>query len=107
MTLAEDGVITSYSIHYTKLYDISLQWTDLPVTYYVTNRDVPGVTASQLQSTIERAFDTWTGTDGIRLSSRFGGYTAAEPFEDDFTTVIGFRITSYNVCYTKLLRDRG
>jgi len=70
---------------------ISLQWTDLPVTYYVTNRDVPGVTASQLQSTIERAFDTWTGTDGIRLSSRFGGYTAAEPFEDDFTTVIGFQ----------------
>ena len=70
---------------------VGIEWTDLPVRYFVTNRDVAGVTAPQLQAATARAFGAWTGVDGVALSSDFVGFTGADPFEDDFVSVIGFQ----------------
>lgn len=69
---------------------VGIEWTDLPVQYFVTSRDVPGVTAQQLQTATDRAFSQWTGVDGVALSSAFGSFTSAVPFEDDFLSVVGF-----------------
>ena len=68
-------VITSYSIHYTKLYDGGFQ--DRVV------RDGEGI--------IEEPKLMRTGRKRLSMLT---------------TTGSGPRITSYNVCYTKLLRKR-
>ena len=70
-------VITSYSIHYTKLYDLAALF-----------RPMPGSLA-RMPTRSSRAF---TGPGPV--SSR--GYALRRPAAP--------RITSYNVCYTKLLR---
>jgi hypothetical protein len=70
---------------------VAIEWTALPVEYFVANRDVSGVTAFQLQDATARAFGEWTGVDGVALDARFDGFTNADPFEDDFLSVIGFQ----------------
>lgn len=67
-----------------------LKWARMPVRYYVTNRDVPGATAPQLQAAVDRAFKTWGAPDDVSISSQFGGFVANDPFEDDGISVIGF-----------------
>jgi hypothetical protein len=69
---------------------VSIRWTG-PIPYFVTNRDVPGVTAPQLQAAVQRAFGTWSAVDGVQISSQAVGFTGADPFEDDFMSVIGFQ----------------
>ena len=76
-------VITSYSIHYTKLYEVAV--------HAVCSNDQ-------------------AGADGYAVK---GGHLAASPFKEGIGEVscaqsnedsTPNRITSYNVCYTKLLR---
>ena len=69
---------------------VVLQWSSLPVRYLVTNRDVNGVTASQLQAATQRAFDEWGESEYVSLSSQFAGSTNAQPGIDDRLNVIGF-----------------
>ncbi len=69
---------------------VTLRWTR-PIDYYVTNRDVPGVTAPQLQAAIGRAFTSWASVPRMAIQHRFGGFTSAEPFASDGVSVIGFR----------------
>ena len=66
--LASDSVITSYSIHYTKLYEIFL-----PAIFWIL---------------------FWVS------GSNFLIWSLSDASPSSFAT----RITSYNVCYTKLLR---
>ena len=98
------GVITSYSIHYTKLYDnISTQTTgaryqqswdtlyrNLMVKFAVTsgylNDVLPGISYDSSTDLISIGAD-------VTAKSELLKYVALLP-----------RITSYNVCYTKLLR---
>jgi matrixin len=63
----------------------------LPVQYYVTNRNVPGVTAAQLQTTVAHAFETWTTIPTASISAQFVGFVSAEPGDSDNLSVIGFR----------------
>ena len=70
------NVITSYSIHYTKLYDMQSFGTQLII------RDFNSVQFSGFQS-----FSGASTSSSYRLRR------------------IRARITSYNVCYTKLLRS--
>ncbi len=70
---------------------VALRWDRFPVRYAVTNRDVPGVSALDLQAAVDRAFGTWAGVSGPAVGSTFVGFTTAEPFEDDGQSVIGFR----------------
>ena len=69
---------------------VSLMWKQLPIRYFVTNRGVPGVTATELQQTIVHAFSTWDSVPGVSLSSQFAGFTSATPLDDDSVSVLGF-----------------
>ena len=56
---------------------VSIKWTTLPIRYFVTNRDVDGVTAPQLQGAVDRGFGTWAAVSGVSLSSQFIGLTTS------------------------------
>jgi predicted Zn-dependent protease len=70
---------------------ISLHWAGFPVRYFVTNRDVPGVTAPQLQQAVGRALSTWAAVPDVAVSSQFVGFTQTAPLSGDGMTVIGFQ----------------
>jgi hypothetical protein len=70
---------------------VNVQWNERPVRYFVTNRDDDGVTASQLQQAVARAFATWQNEPAIDISFDFVGFTGAEPFDDDGMNVLGFQ----------------
>lgn len=70
---------------------VALKWSQQPVRYFVTNRDVPGVTAVQLRAALERAFRAWTDQPSASISTEFVGFTSADPSVDDNMSVIGFR----------------
>ena len=98
-----EGVITSYSIHYTKLYD--------------------GTFANQ--ANLRRMAERFT-SEGVNVAEepvevkrtislvRFGGFPGQAAANEMATkarragiaaeVINKYRITSYNVCYTKLLR---
>lgn len=69
---------------------ITLRFNTLPVRYFVTNRDVPGVNAAQLRDAVGRAFASWAATPNVRLSTEFVGFTGASPLSGDSANVIGF-----------------
>jgi hypothetical protein len=91
--------VGSYAIAYLKLGSqistgiVQIKWTpgQMPIRYSVTNRDVSGVTAMQLQAALERAFVTWGSVPTATLSAQFAGFTGAEPGANDNVSVIGFR----------------
>src|SRR5688572_31955304 len=62
---------------------ITLRFTTMPIRYFVTNRDVPGVTAPQLRDAAGRAFASWAGVPNVRISSEFVGFTGANPLAGD------------------------
>jgi hypothetical protein len=69
-----------------------IRWLDsaMPIRFYVTNRDVPGVTAPQLQAATERGFAAWGSVANVRVSAQFGGFVSTNPLVSDGTSVIGF-----------------
>jgi len=69
---------------------IGLHWAAFPIRYFVTNRDVPGVAAPQLQQAVARALATWSAVPDVSISSQFAGFTASSPLPGDGMTVIGF-----------------
>src|SRR5262249_3901113 len=69
---------------------ILLKWNDLPVRYFITNRDVPGVTAPQLSTAVASAFATWSSVPTVKLSSQFVGFVGSDPANNDGINVIGF-----------------
>ena len=81
-------VITSYSIHYTKLYELGVIML-LQATYVLNRSAVTGT-----QGDITPDLVTTMGHTELIGRSLFTDFLL--PFE--------IRITSYNVCYTKLLR---
>ena len=77
-------VITSYSIHYTKLYEV----IDQPIAS-AGDDDTACALSYALAGSASIGDGTWTQISGVGTAT----------FTND-----QFRITSYNVCYTKLLR---
>jgi hypothetical protein len=71
--------------------NIAVRWNSMPVRYFITNRDVPGATASQLQAAAQQGFAAWAKTPAVTLSAQFVGFTSAEPSVDDGISVIGFQ----------------
>jgi matrixin len=69
---------------------INLHWVQFPIRYFVTNRDVNQVSASQFQSAVGRAFSTWHAVSNTSTSSQFVGFTSATPAVSPDTTVLGF-----------------
>jgi hypothetical protein len=68
-----------------------LHWESPPVRWLATNRGVPGVSVSDFQATLLRAFRTWQDVPTAAIEFSFDGFTSGEPFEDDELSVIGFQ----------------
>jgi hypothetical protein len=69
---------------------IKLKWNRMPVQYYIENVGIPGVSASQLQATVDAAFTTWHNVQTAAVSAQSAGYTTAQPTQDDGLSTIGF-----------------
>jgi hypothetical protein len=70
---------------------VTLKWSQLPIRYFVTDRGTTGVTSTQLQQTVTRAFNTWEAVPSATTSSEFVGFTLSNPSAGDGATVIGFQ----------------
>jgi hypothetical protein len=69
---------------------VGVRWSQMPIRYFVTNRDINGVTAPQLQTVVQQGLDTWGKVPTVTMSSQFVGFTNADPAVDDGISVIGF-----------------
>lgn len=70
--------------------DVTLRWSQTPVRYFVSDRGVPGVSASDAQAAFGRAFSTWEAVPTASIAYQFGGFTSALPGEDDGRSTLGF-----------------
>jgi hypothetical protein len=71
---------------------VSVRWTQLPPRYFVSDRaSVPGVSVSDFQAAVTRAFNTWQAVPTSDIGYQFGGLTAAVPGQDDGSSTLGFR----------------
>jgi hypothetical protein len=70
---------------------VTLKWAQRPVRYFITDQSVPGVTASDLQAAVGRAFATWQAVPTASITYQFAGVTAAAPGEEDGLSTIGFQ----------------
>jgi hypothetical protein len=70
---------------------VSIKWSPFPVNYFVTNRDISGVSAVQLQGVLDRAFRSWGNVPSLGITAQFGGFVNLEPSVDDGVTVLGFQ----------------
>ena len=66
-------------------------WKKTPVRWFATDRGVPGVSASEFQAAIARAFTAWESVPTASIAFQFVGFTGAEPFDDDGVPVLGFQ----------------
>jgi hypothetical protein len=70
---------------------VTLKWAQTPVRYFVSNTGVPGVSATDFQSAMGRAFDRWQAVPTSSVSYQFAGVTSANPGRDDGASVLGFQ----------------
>ncbi len=61
-----------------------------PIRYFITERDVAGVTAAQFRDAIGRAFATWRGVGSATVQAELLGATIATPGAVDGRTTFGF-----------------
>lgn len=69
----------------------TLKWQRVPVRWHALDRGAPGISASEFQATMARAFATWEAVPTASIAFQFGGATGAEPFDDDGLSVLGFQ----------------
>jgi hypothetical protein len=69
---------------------VPLRWDAARVRWFALDRGVAGVTASQFQTEVARAFATWENVPSASIAFQFAGFTSALPFEDDGVSVFGF-----------------
>jgi matrixin len=68
-----------------------LKWQRTPVRWFAADRAAPGVSASDFQAAMARAFATWEAVPTASIAFQFVGVTGAEPFDDDNMSVLGFQ----------------
>lgn len=66
-----------------------VRWTT-PIRYFVTERDIAGVSAGQFRETVARAFATWEATPADTVPAEFQGATITPPGVFDGRTTLGF-----------------
>jgi hypothetical protein len=69
---------------------VTVKWSATPARYFVTNRASSGLTATDIQQAVGRAFATWEAVPTSSISYQFAGFTAASPGQDDGLSTIGF-----------------
>ena len=70
---------------------VALKWAQTPVRYFVTDQGVTGVSATDLQAAVGRAFATWQAVPTASIAYQFAGFTTANPDRDDGRSTLGFR----------------
>jgi hypothetical protein len=70
---------------------VSVRWSRTPVRWSVTERGASGVTASEFQGAMTRAFATWQAVPSATIDFEFAGFTSARPSDDDDLNVLGFQ----------------
>ena len=96
-------VITSYSIHYTKLYDFNIHPT---IIVNETEKNILKKTIDYYKTTTNNAhiYDFTRSSDSKHHKLYLGPTSQVALTSSLRGKLAGARITSYNVCYTKLLR---
>ena len=69
---------------------VTLKWAQTPVQYFVSDVGVPGVSSSDFEAAVGRAFATWQAVPTASITYQFGGITSALPLEDDGRSTLGF-----------------
>ena len=92
-------VVLTYSAHPAAYMQFSvgvngqavpLRWQTVPVRWYASDQGVANVTGLQFKSAVARAFDTWQNVPTSSVAFSFGGFTSADPFDEDGLSVLGF-----------------
>ena len=68
---------------------VDIRW-NRTINYFVTDRGVPGVPATELRDAIGRAFTTWQGVSSAVVRSQFQSLTTVLPDGPDGRTTFGF-----------------
>jgi hypothetical protein len=69
---------------------VTLTWTQTPVRYVLTNTGVPGVSATDFQAAVGRAFASWQAVPTSAITYQSAGVTNAVPGRDDGLSTLGF-----------------
>jgi hypothetical protein len=69
----------------------TLKWQGTPVRWHAFDRGASGISASEFQAAMTRAFATWEAVPTASITFQSGGLTGAEPFNDDGLSVLGFQ----------------
>src|SRR5262249_46537753 len=69
---------------------VPLKWAETPVRIFLNDRTIPDVTPLDFQAAVSRAFMSWQAVPTASISYQLVGFTAAEPFQDDGVSTIGF-----------------
>jgi hypothetical protein len=69
---------------------VTLKWSQTPVRYFVTDGGVPGVSATDFQAAVGRAFSTWAAVPTASIRYQFAGFTSALPLQEDGQSTLGF-----------------
>jgi hypothetical protein len=68
-----------------------LRWQRTPVRWFAADRGAAGVSASDFQGAMARAFATWEAVPTASIAFQYAGFTGAQPFDDDGVSVLGFQ----------------
>ena len=72
---------------------VGSRWTK-SIQYFISNVSVPGVSPNDLQTAVQRSFQTWASTQDVSITFQFMGFTNTPPTSGDGVTVIGFQAHS-------------
>jgi hypothetical protein len=92
LTFADTTAAFAYLIQGVQVGDqqVPLKWTRSPVRYFVNGQGAQGVTTTDLQAAVGRAFATWQSVPTASIAYQFAGATSALPLQEDGQSTIGF-----------------
>jgi hypothetical protein len=69
---------------------VPVRWSAGPIRYFVTERDIPGVSAQAFADAIGRSAATWDALPELPVSFSSQGFTRSQPLEVDGRSTLGF-----------------
>jgi len=69
---------------------VPVRWAAGPIRYFVTERDISGVSAQAFADAVGRAAATWDAVPALPVSFSAQGFTRSQPLESDGRSTIGF-----------------
>jgi hypothetical protein len=69
---------------------VPVRWAAGPIRYFVTERDIAGVSAQGFADAVGRAAATWDALPALPVTFNAQGFTRSQPLEQDGRSTIGF-----------------